>query len=73
MTLQAFFKYFFAYFRELFLWRRKKSLLNKELKEEISRFARDDSTTSLRDDFVRGLLFQLRGWEITPSKLPQEK
>jgi len=42
MTLQAFFKYFFACFRELFLRRRKKSLLSKELKTEISRFARDD-------------------------------
>ena len=35
----------------------KKSLLNKELKEEISRFARDDSTTSPR---TQGRVFSAR-------------
>ena len=33
----------------------KKTLLSKELKAEISRFARDDSTTSPRNVVLRGL------------------
>jgi hypothetical protein len=54
MTLKVFFKYF-SHVLENYFYGREKSLLNKELKAEISRFARDDPTTSPRADFARSL------------------